>query len=322
MDSLLTEKRVKKIVTKKKREFCKQDKGEWFPYEGEESEHYKLKVEDIRLMLEGKDNITLIQLAFKDLAYWYLLYSQFLKLCKEDREGEKENFIISTWLGYLHIQVAHRGVNSVLDEHFSITMAQCLICGWEKEAFNIAKNMLVSLKLNLPKERRSQNTKHNAFGTGSPYVYSSWLLLDLYCLHTGATYNQEHAQKPAKYELLYGEVLKDWKSKDLLRVDQLVYKMCEIHLMGVEQKSLEYGDSTNELFPFEVYGWLAYRELNGLENPKSFSHPFMNQVLAQKIEGSRPFKRPHIDYVKPLFEMHEKKYTDIKVIELLEDVEK
>jgi len=47
MDSLLTEKRVKKIVTKKKRQFCKQDKGKWFPYEGEESEHYTHKINGV-----------------------------------------------------------------------------------------------------------------------------------------------------------------------------------------------------------------------------------------------------------------------------------
>ena len=318
----INEKRVKKILTKKKRQFCKQDNGRWFPYEGKESDQYVRKMKGITKMLNGKRNITLTQLSFKDLSYWYLLYSQFLKLCQDDTKGQKENFIVSTWLGYLFVQVAHRDVYSTPDERVAIIMAQCLICGWEKEAYSIAENMLESIELNLPKKRGDQKTKHNSIGTGSPYTYSSWLLLDIYCLMTNKSYNKEHAQKPDKYEAFYGDVLKNWNSKDLVKIEKLIYEMCDFHLRGAENKSLEFGDGTNNLFPFEVYGWLAYRKLNGLENPKEFSHPFMNQVLSQEIEGNRPFKRPNIEYVRPLFEMHEKEYPDVKVIELLEDVEK
>jgi hypothetical protein len=308
---------IDKLLTKQKRRWCQRDKGEFFPYQGEESSEYKSNVKDIEDFLSGERNATLVPLAFEGNHFINLYYSEYFKLCQNDTLKQTQHFIESTFFGFLWLEISHRGARRVLHQYAGLIMGQCLICGWDEEADLLAENSIESINtshLNQGDYADNNRSKRMFIDTGETWNYCVWFILDIYCAYANTNYSKEYASKPALEDyLVFTEAVDNWNSEDLTKVDVMVYKICEFHLDLAINDSNELGRDTQMLFPYEVHAWMAYRKRAGLKNPEQFSHPLMNQVFAEPIEGVRPFAKPDVEYLEALFKLYENdKDTNIR----------
>lgn len=128
---------------------------------------------------------------------------------------------------------------------------------------------------------------------GDDQCRSTWFLFNLMCDELGLEYDQENVSYPKKMSP-YDEVQKNWKEGSLLEFDKLVYKMADYHLVNSGDNYVEgmtededydaegeFSDSFMWFTPLEIMAVLRLREKHGIENPKEFMHPLMNQPLAQ-----------------------------------------
>ncbi len=104
-------------------------------------------------------------------------------------------------------------------------------------------------------------------------------------------------------------MLKQWDTQDPTEIDRLVYLLAEHHLEQTRsaKSNTEYypfENPDNWLYPYEILSWLRIRELKGLENPKTFTHPLMNTEIAQFfLTLDIPLKKPkEVPYARELLE--------------------
>ena len=176
------------------------------------------------------------------------------------------------------------------------------------------------------------NKEANIFvGRGMERWRSPWFLFNLMCEQLGLEYDQASMNYP-KNMSPYNEVQKNWQEPSLLEFDKLVYKMADYHLVNSSDNYVEgmseddYYDAEGEFegmrhgfTPLEIMAVLRLREKHGIENPKKFMHPLMNQPLAQlpKLENiPAPKPYPIVDKVlskiftkHPEMEKHLSKYS-------------
>jgi len=299
------EKRINKLLSKQKREWLERDKGDWFPYKGKPAKEYNHRISRLKELLTKELDPSVMAALFDDLHPWYLTYSQFLALSENKQSDEQQHhFILSSYIAFILCEYAHRtpeqfeGMLSV-----SRTLAQCAVCGWDKEVVMMGDNMIASIAQDDP----DTDEIHNSIQWGENWLQHSWFILDLYCASTGKSYHQEHAEKPDSY-IPYGEALKHWNTDDLTLVDQLCFQLAERHLDLIEGESIE----VVPFWPYEVDTWFYFRRKVGLSNPETLSHPLFHQVLAKPLTAERPFEYPSLEYLhlKTLFNMYETEYPD------------
>ena len=112
---------------------------------------------------------------------------------------------------------------------------------------------------------------------------------------------------------VYSNTVDIWDSKDLNKVNQHIFLLCELYLIdGMDNESSKSGtddylcEADIYVSPYPVLVWLRLREYKGLENPKEFTHPLMSHPFAVQFEGSLE-KPKEIPFLNELVEFIEKK---------------
>ncbi len=179
----------------------------------------------------------------------------------------------------------------------SLYMAQNILCGWWKKAFDIAEIMIVSIDFGKTADEEGDEVKR-VIGCGQDDIPASWFLLELYCKLEGRDFNRDNADYP-ELMIPYEEVLEKWDTDDLKEVNRLVYNMADYHLEQAKEPSddndkySEFERSVVWLFPYEILAWLALRKKVGLQNPETYTHPLMNTPLAKMfLELETPLPEP------------------------------
>ncbi len=127
---------------------------------------------------------------------------------------------------------------------------------------------------------------------GLEYYPHAWFLLDLCCRWQGFELDTTDCDTPPDM-YVYADVLKDWNTQDVERVQALVTEMADYHMaqskedMGAEEMN-EFSGSKFWLFPYEILAWLKLRQHLGLPNPEHYEHPLMHLPQAQMPEDT-PF---------------------------------
>ena len=127
----------------------------------------------------------------------------------------------------------------------------------------------------------------------------------------------------------YDEILKEWKSENLSKIDEMVTKMCDYRMQrcfnAIEDIECDYifENRLFFLFPFEILVLLQLRKSLNLPNPEKFSHILMNNPLATlpKVKEFLPipfFKQVIKKYKKESQYYEEEDYDD----EILDELEK
>lgn len=111
----------------------------------------------------------------------------------------------------------------------------------------------------------------------------------------------------------YTEVLADWQTKDVSKVQKYVSAMADFHIQETKATAHdeidEFDTEDRMLFPYEILSWLRIREWQGLPNPESFEHPLMNQPLA-KLPPSTPLPKPETPLLDQVIEKFKKEYPE------------
>ncbi len=284
----------------------KKDKGEWFPNaqgEGSEKENIDEYIEDI--FNDTKNEIKYLSLYFKDMAFWKMNQAQYALLYKEDQDEFYKLFSESAEYAYLELLIKKKRVFYLGMSSVGFTLAlQCLLKNEAKYKV-VAEAMLYSINNYIPEKHDKQGVGI-IISNGNDDIVSAWFMLDLYCLAYEKSYDKNKANLPKNYTP-YDEVLKAWDTTDLQKVDQLVYKLCEIHILkGIRSGDMdkdwsqEFAHNEQILFPFEIQVWLTLREMKGLKNPTKFTHYFMQEPLAKAFPLHKILPLPNIPHIELL----------------------
>lgn len=253
---------------------------------------------------------------FKTLEDWYLDNTHYQILEHKNSTLATDYFARSSAYAHLALYVGvinfycpkTHGQSGYLMDSATAYMSQALLCGWEEEYESIGTWIISSIDYGYQKNAKGEQVSQ-IVATGTDDMLPGWFLLDLYCLVFDKKYDSKNAKYP-KDMIIYKEVLENWDSKDMVKVDKMVYLMSEYHLeetkevKNSEEEYFMFDDVNYYLFPYEILTWLKLRERQGLENPAKFSHPLMNTEIAKFYLGLKtPLSKPtELLYAKELLE--------------------
>ncbi len=290
-------------LIKKQSDFYKENVGWLFPSKTKESELWQETKEELEEMLEEDDPV-LADINLMDFSDWYLRYSQYVWVEVIDKKLQKKAFSHGSWCGYKSIKVRAEVGRIKKQINISFSSGKLLYCwsnlllsGWYEEAAEVMKLALASTK---------DSDDHGIMGEGGYSLDAfSFFLMELYCLWQKKSFYRNNFRHPLiahpDTPFIYDEVLINWGTKDLQQVDDLVSIMADYHLSRTTEQDedtdeededhFEFSDSDYRLYPFEILAWLKIRSLSGLPNPDQYTHPLMNQPLAEPITDT-PLPRP------------------------------
>ena len=132
---------------------------------------------------------------------------------------------------------------------------------------------------------------------GYKQATTAWFVMQLYYFSSDKEVNKKRASYPDDF-YPYDKVLENWDTNNLGEVDKFTYLLCDMHLQNLSKSKEDRNIDNMELIfifalPYEVISWINIRELKGLKNPKTFSHPLMNTPLAKMfLDIKEPLKKP------------------------------
>ena len=290
-----------------------------------------------------------VQSAYADMSEKLFSEAVFHLISNNEKKNYNARFIESTYYAYLEYDfvkqmneccknneskfiVGNKNKSFRLDfSSICQYLSQLVISKWWQEANEVGGDILNSI--NYCNDETFEVTTE-----GRKYNPISWFVVDLFVLFSEGWYVEKNAKHPGKKSYqVYQKVLDNWDSKDLVEVDQLVYLLCESHLLEIENKniidrnmdsildnsgegaiaeivSLAQGNTDTDdfmprdishlsvyLFPYEILTWLSLREKRGLRNPETFSHPLMNQPLVSSI-SLESNEKPFLPYAQKILE--------------------
>jgi len=170
-------------------------------------------------------------------------------------------------------------VTPLLEYSAALFLSLNIIAGWKDRADQVGAMLyrgldtrLLDLLLN---ERHQSGTLFRHF----------WFLMHLYCDAKGLELDTSKYSYPEDMSP-YAEVLADWRTPDLVKVQAFVSAMADFHVQEARTTAhdeiAEFDTEDRMLFPYEILAFLRMREWQGLTNPEVFEHPLMQQPLAKQ----------------------------------------
>jgi hypothetical protein len=271
--------------------------------------HFDIVIDD---MVDSK---VLLSIAFEDLSEFYLMYALYVKIF--DKEKSKAEELFANTASYSHGLITffnkqcHQSHSSVVMMRKAIYLWSSLfLVKWDDEAIEVGSELIDSL-----------NKQGNIIRYGNRFYPESWFLIDLFSLAFNKPYDKTLVDYPDNMKG-YDIILKQWDTKEQSLVNDLVSTLCDIHL-GIretdeDEPDFEYLNFNKEImkyYPYIVIVFLAIRELKGLKNPKTFTHPLMNTPIAKMfLEMKEPLPKPtELPYAKELLEKLKEKCPDVEV---------
>ncbi len=173
--------------------------------------------------------------------------------------------------------------------------AQTQLCGWWDEAEDIGNRLLAAFGPDGGQPRAILKPDPDDGLNGL-----LWFLLELYS-RVKEQPIEPGALPSARFSYPYADVLQSWNTDDLDEVDRWISILSENHLKLTTQGE-GFTSITSWLFPYEIPAWLTARQKQGLENPAEYSHPLMQQPLAEFIPDT-PLDKPDIPQVETLLQI-------------------
>jgi hypothetical protein len=280
----------------------KKDKNDWFTMEDNEGSEKERINRRLNKLLTGESSLSLMAVFYKQSSQWHINQAQHALLYHENKESYYKYIALGVEYYYLAILLQYKeqflGMRIV---GFIRILAEFI--GWSEESSEIAQLMIESI---------NQKDEIKLIEQGDKFYPAMWFTLDLYCLVNNKSYDKDKATYP---EIMtpYDEVLLEWDNEDLERVDQLVSKMADLHVLRSRQGlkedwEQEFSWREMQLFPFEILYWLRQREKQGLKNPEHFTHYLMQEPLAQMSLFDKKLPVPKIEHPELLEQYNEEVY--------------
>jgi len=278
-------------------------------------EHFQVIIDNVT------NDKTALSIGFEELSEFYLMYALYVKMFDKEKSKATELFSESATYSYGLIKFfnkeCHQSHTSVVMMRKAVYLWTSLfMVDWDKEAIETGIELIDSL-----------NKNGNIIRYGNRLYPESWFLIDLFSLAFDKPYDKTLVDYPDNMKG-YDIILKQWDTKEQSLVNDLVSTLCDIHL-GIretdeDEPDFEYLNFNKEImkyYPYIVIVFLAIRELKGLKNPKTFTHPLMNTPIAKMfLEMKEPLPKPtELPYAKELLEKLKEKCPDVEVPEWLEE---
>ena len=326
-------KRVK-VLWKELEELQKDTESMIFPREDGTIKWLDRLIKRTKKVLENKSPVGIAFDILHSCSEWKLDYTFYELMEKHGKQQAIEMYTQSVACGYLATKNSAltygclpNNEHALMDQ-ITLYMAQAFIAEWTEEAFEVAEIMMESIDFGKVKNYEEQRIITHLIGTGEPDIPASWFMLELYCKFNNRDFNRKNAYYPESM-YPYDEVLAHWDTKDLSEVDKYVYMLSMVHLDQAKEQVndddyFEFGDSSRELFPYEILTWLKLRELKGLENPKAFTHPLMNTPIAKFfLSLETPLPKPaELPFAKELLEKLKAQCPNVEIPEWLNNASK
>lgn len=271
----------KKEVAKLQRKVSKWLK-EWVinPYQEESLEESKA---DLLLYAEHKSSM-ISEVDIRTIYFRHLIHYEHA-LLNEGGNGHTDLALaVRNAEAYIHFETAFSEAGkggAVLQNEAVLYFSLAVIAGWKDAAIRIGRALIRGLDTSLLDLRHTD--RHRA---GEIYRHF-WFVLHLYAQTGGSKFDTSLYSYPPDMSP-YANVLDDWLATDPNKVHDWVCEMADFHVQETRNTAHdEIGEFDAEdvmLFPYEILCWLRLREWAGLENPKRFDHPLMQQPLAQLPE--------------------------------------
>lgn len=234
--------------------------------------------------LAGEEGIAHLGRKAAQIHFWHLVHYEHALL--NEGSGSREHLALAVRHAEacLHIAAAQAEANrggSVLQNNAVLYFSLAVIAGWKDAAIRIGRALIRGLDTSLLDLQHTD--RHRA---GEIYRHF-WFILHLYAQAGGQKFDISLYSYPPDMSP-YATVLNDWLTTDLNKVHDWVCAMADFHLQETRNTAHDEIDEFDAedvmLFPYEILCWLRLREWAGLENPKRFDHPLMQQPLAQLPE--------------------------------------
>lgn len=284
----------------------------------EKNDAYIIATEDYDEYVKRNDMDSIDIKWLLDLSLLHFEYAVFKNEHGDMSEVQKH---INHFLGYGYLSLEYGSQSCgcfkdknpfIIVNKATFVLSTLLLTGNVKAFENIGNHLIDSL-----------NGKSCIIKKGYQKSTISWFILKLYSLYADKEITLHTLLQP-KDTFPYDEVFKHWDTDNVNDVTKFVELLCDEH---IAQAKLDYaihykeqysdndderdpfGMTYKELFlvslyqlPFEILTWLRLRELKGLHNPTSFSHPLMNTPLARMfLELKTPLPKPsELPYAKEL----------------------
>jgi hypothetical protein len=305
------------ILENKNRYFAK-NIGSLYPDEKQECKVYEEQQESVNKVLCGEEPSGIVFTLFNNFSKWHLDYAEYQILYLNQIVEAQNEFVKSSVYGYLTVKKGKESAGCWISNVFlymskaSFYMAQNILCGWWKNAWDIAEIIKISVDFNIISDEKGNKVKR-IISCDESEIQASWFLLELFYKTKGLDFNCDNENYPVQM-IPYDEVLKKWDTDDLIEINRLIYNMADWHLEQAKEQTnnFEFERPIVWLFPYEILTWLALRKQAGLENPTEYSHPLMNTPIAKMF----------LELKTPLPEPEELPYAEELIAKLIEDCQK
>ena len=264
-----------------------------------------------------------IHVAFEILAHFSFERSIYAILSLKDKDRFIEECNRASTYGYAMLTLGSKsckcfkGRGSVPMHRTTIHFALNILTSEWKNAKEIGDRLISSV-----------NAENCIIQRGDIEAYSSWFILKLYSIVVDKEINTKRALYPKENFTPYDTILENWDSIDMDEIDTYVTLLSNTHLSSAhipmteaneEKKRYKLELSHIQLLPYEILIWLKLRELKGLKNPKTFTHPLMNTPIAKMfLNIKEPLPYPQeLPYAKELLEKLKEQCPDVEIPEWL-----
>jgi hypothetical protein len=253
-----------------------QELNEWLKAPDAENERYKTVMDEINEKLNSAKVPKSILNRFVDLNVWYS--NNFIyEILTADISDYKSKVSAS---GY-HILIAAdflakeypQNPPYLLFDQVGRWLATCLSTKWNKESKDMVEVINKGLKSFLK--------------GGLNFKPTAWFIVAIANKGYNIYVDYNNYNYPSAMGI-YQEALDNWDTNDLGKLDNIISGLCDFHLKnatyGTDQEdtaNIQFGDSSEFVYAYEILAWLSIREMEGLKNPDTFTHPLMNLKLNQ-----------------------------------------
>lgn len=257
--------------------------------------------------LNGEDEVAILGVKTQSLHTWHWVH--YLHGVLKEGEYRLEDFALAAHYARATVQfeeafadAGQRG--SILLDYAPFFYALTVLSGWRTEALKVGRALHKGLDTHLLDLRHTD--RHEK---GVLYRHF-WFIMHLFCeterlkLDTSLYSYPEHMSP-------YAEVLADWRTTDMTKVQTFVSAMADYHVKEARTTAhdeiAEFDTEDRMLFPYEILCWLRLREWAGIANPETFDHPLMQQPLA-KMPAPVPLPKPETPLLDQVIEKFKKEY--------------
>ncbi|MBU3013274.1 hypothetical protein KO488_00800 [Poseidonibacter lekithochrous] len=281
-----------------------------------DSEFVDVEIKQYLKIYENNFSENAFTFAFEALALYALDRATYSLFYLKDKSKYLEEFSLYSYYSHMTIHENSKAAKCLkgypeLDMiRTTHLFASNIISKQWNQAFDIGNDLIDSL-----------NAKSCIIRRGDENALVAWFLIELYSKISDYEINKRRAFYPKEFKP-YDKILENWDTNDLSEVDKYVYILCDMHL---EQQQEHFEDEVSmldlpfmKLYPYEIIAWLNLREKQGLNNPKEFSHPLMNELIAKTLlEIKEPLEKPNeVPFLKEFLDHLYKKCRDVKRNEL------